>query len=153
LVWLHAGKASTCCDRLPVLPRKFLSPEYCADTVFTPAAKDEVPAAALQMVPAGLSINELMAQVNVTIGRIDKALQLMSLESPAPLVKQGTKWMLTAANLTEAFWQRAERLTALRRVEPRRPGAAVHCGARLCPLLPPSVGCRQTNLRFDPNGT
>ena len=50
-------------------------------------------------------------------GRIDKALQLLSLESPAPVVKQGSKWILTAANLTEAFWQRAERLTALRRAE------------------------------------
>ena len=76
--------------------------------------------AALQAVPAGLSINELMAHVNVTKGRIDKALQLMSLESPAPIVKQGTKWMLTPANLTEAFWQRAERLTVLRRVEQRQ---------------------------------
>jgi ATP-dependent DNA helicase RecQ len=41
----------------------------------------------------------------------------MSLESPAPVVKQGSKWVLTAANLSEAFWQRAERLTELRRVE------------------------------------
>ena len=41
----------------------------------------------------------------------------MSLESPAPIVKQGSKWMLTVAKLSEAFWERAERLTALRRVE------------------------------------
>jgi ATP-dependent DNA helicase RecQ len=76
--------------------------------------------AALQAVRAGLSVNELMTHVNVSKGRIEKALQLMSLESPAPIVKQGTKWMLTAANLTEAFWQRAERLTVLRRVEQRQ---------------------------------
>jgi ATP-dependent DNA helicase RecQ len=41
----------------------------------------------------------------------------MSLEIPAPAVKQGSKWGLTAANLTEGFWQRAERLTGLRRAE------------------------------------
>lgn len=58
-----------------------------------------------------------MNHVNIRRGRIDKALQLMSLESPAPIVKQGSKWTLTAASLTDAFWDRAERLTALRRVE------------------------------------
>ena len=72
---------------------------------------------ALHRAPAGLSINELMNHVNIRRGRIDKALQLMSLESPAPIVKQGSKWMLTVAKLSEAFWERAERLTALRRVE------------------------------------
>ncbi len=30
---------------------------------------------------------------------------------------RGTKWQLTAANLSDAFWARAERLTALRRAE------------------------------------
>ena len=72
---------------------------------------------ALRGSAAGLSINDLMSRVNVSRGRIDKALQLMSLESPAPIAKQGSKWMLTVANLTEAFWERAERLTALRRTE------------------------------------
>ena len=72
---------------------------------------------ALHRAPAGLSINELMNHVNIRRGRIDKALQLMSLESPAPIVKQGSKWTLTVATLSEAFWERAERLTALRRVE------------------------------------
>ena len=65
----------------------------------------------------GFSINELLSRVNIRRGRIEKALQLMSLESPAPVVKQGSKWILTTANLSEAFWQRAERLTELRRVE------------------------------------
>ncbi|MDT8378774.1 MAG: hypothetical protein RQ739_07770 [Desulfotignum sp.] len=32
-------------------------------------------------------------------------------------MKQGTKWQLTAATLGKEFWDRAERLTALRRVE------------------------------------
>jgi ATP-dependent DNA helicase RecQ len=73
--------------------------------------------AALHDAPGGLSINELMAEVNASKGRIDKALQLMSLESPAPLVKQGSKWTLTAATLADSFWQRADRLTALRRAE------------------------------------
>ncbi len=82
-------------------------------------SRDEVAGVlvALQGAPDGLSINELLPLVNARRGRIDKALQLMSLESPAPIVKEGSKWRLTAANLTEAFWERADRLTALRRAE------------------------------------
>ena len=65
----------------------------------------------------GLSKYGLMQRVNVSFGRIEKALLLLSLESPAPIVNQDGRWMLTAANLSEAFWQRAERLTALRKTE------------------------------------
>lgn len=75
---------------------------------------------ALRTAPAGLSINELMTQVNIRRGRIDKALLLMSLESPAPVVKQDSKWMLTVAELPESFWPRAERLTAMRRAEQKQ---------------------------------
>jgi ATP-dependent DNA helicase RecQ len=74
----------------------------------------------LRGVAAGLSINELLIRVNIRRGRTDKALQLMSLESPAPVVKQGSKWILTSASFPEGFWQRAERLTALRRSEQRQ---------------------------------
>jgi ATP-dependent DNA helicase RecQ len=66
---------------------------------------------------AGLSVPELMANVNLTKGRIQKTIDLLSLESPAPIAKQGTKWQLTPVHLSEAFWERAERLTKLRRAE------------------------------------
>jgi len=72
---------------------------------------------ALHSASGGLSIPELEKLVNVSRGRIDKALQLLSLESPAPIAKEGSKWQLTAANLSVTFWERAERLTELRRVE------------------------------------
>ncbi|MGO8758667.1 MAG: RecQ family ATP-dependent DNA helicase [Terracidiphilus sp.] len=72
---------------------------------------------ALEAAPNGLSIPELMAQVNLTKGRIEKTMELLSLESPSPIAKQGAKWQLTAARLSDGFWQRAERLTALRRLE------------------------------------
>lgn len=75
---------------------------------------------ALDAAPAGLSVPDLMTRVNLSKGRIEKAIALLSLESPAPIVKQGPKWQLTAANLSEAFWQRAERLTSLRRDEQRQ---------------------------------
>jgi ATP-dependent DNA helicase RecQ len=73
--------------------------------------------AALGAEVEGLSINGLMERVNISFGRIEKALLLLSLESPSPIAKQDSKWTLTAANLSEDFWQRAERLTVLRKSE------------------------------------
>ncbi len=72
---------------------------------------------AIEAAPAGLSIPDLMGRVNISKGRIEKAIVLLSLESPAPIAKVGTKWQLTAANLSDAFWERSDRLTALRRNE------------------------------------
>jgi ATP-dependent DNA helicase RecQ len=65
----------------------------------------------------GLSVPELLSRVNLSKGRVDKTIALLSLEAPAPIAKLGTKWQLTAATLSEGFWARAERLTALRREE------------------------------------
>ena len=72
---------------------------------------------ALEAEPNGLSVPELLGLVNISKGRIEKTIALLSLESPAPIAKQGTKWQLTAATLSEGFWERAERLTAVRRAE------------------------------------
>ena len=72
---------------------------------------------ALRESTSGLSVPEMLSQINVSKGRIEKALALLSLESPAPLVKEGSKWQLTAAELSAAFWERAKRLTELRRLE------------------------------------
>ena len=75
---------------------------------------------ALEAAPEGLSLPQLLGALNLSQGRIAKTLELLSLESPAPVVKQGTKWQLTAAELGDEFWERAERLTALRRAEQRQ---------------------------------
>ncbi len=91
--------------------------DYFIRTAFPSRADVQEVVAALESEPAGLSVPQIEARVNVSRGRIDKALQLLSLESPAPVVKEGPKWQLSAATLADAFWQRAERLTALRRVE------------------------------------
>ncbi len=72
---------------------------------------------ALDQAPDGLSVPELLNIVNLSKGRVEKTIALLSLESPAPIAKQGTKWQLTAATLGDGFWERAERLTALRRDE------------------------------------
>lgn len=75
---------------------------------------------ALAVAPKGLSVSQLMGRVNARRGRITKALELLSLESPAPIVKEQSKWMLTPVKLNEQFWRRAERLTALRRAEQKQ---------------------------------
>jgi ATP-dependent DNA helicase RecQ len=72
---------------------------------------------ALEAEPKGLSVPELLSHVNLSRGRVDKAIALLSLEAPAPIAKQGSHWQLTAARLSEGFWARAERLTTLRRNE------------------------------------
>ena len=91
--------------------------DFFIEGAFPTRAEVEAIIAALEVAPEGLSTPALMERVNVAKGRIDKALALLSLESPAPLVKQGSKWQLTATTLGDAFWQRAERLTLLRRDE------------------------------------
>jgi len=72
---------------------------------------------ALHEAPEGLSIPDLMTCVNMSKVRIEKTITALSLESPAPIAKQGTKWQLTAAELGDGFWARADRLAKLRRAE------------------------------------
>ena len=72
---------------------------------------------ALKNAPDGLTLSELGAEVNIRSGRIENAMKIMALESPPPIVKQGHKWQLTTSNLSRDFWDRVERLTALRKQE------------------------------------
>ena len=75
---------------------------------------------ALEAAPHGLSVPSLLGAVNLSRGRIEKTIQILSLESPPPIAKEGSQWQLTAAQLNEEFWERAERLTDLRRQEQRQ---------------------------------
>ena len=72
---------------------------------------------ALANAPAGLPVSQLLQAVNISSGRLDRAIKLLSLESPAPIAKQDRRWQLTPAKLANEFWERAERLTALRYTE------------------------------------
>jgi ATP-dependent DNA helicase RecQ len=99
--------------------------DYFIESAFPTRAEVRSVLEALEAAPTGLSVPGLLGKVNLSQGRIDKTIALLSLESPAPIAKQGTKWQLTAANLSEAFWQRAERLSNLRREEQREMQAYV----------------------------
>lgn len=69
---------------------------------------------ALESSPGGMTEAELLRTVNVRQNRLVQIIKLLSLESQAPLVKDGYRWQLTPAKLTEGFWERADRLTNLR---------------------------------------
>ena len=75
---------------------------------------------ALQNDPAGLSIPQLLSEVNISQRRITQTIKLLALESPAPIAKQGSKWQLTPSTLSNEFWERAKRLTVLRHEEQRQ---------------------------------
>ena len=90
---------------------------YFIGSAFPTRNEVEQVLAALEASDGGLTQRQIEAKVNVSASRIQKTLQLLSLESPAPVVKQGSAWQLTVASLSDAFWDRAERLTALRRDE------------------------------------
>jgi len=72
---------------------------------------------ALEGAPDGLSIPQVQSAVNVRRLRIEHTLQLLSLEDPAPIVKVKSKYQLTTTPISEAFWDRTERLTAIRHKE------------------------------------
>jgi ATP-dependent DNA helicase RecQ len=82
--------------------------------------------AQLEAHPAGLSVLQLLKEVNLSQGRVEKTLSLLALESPPPITKNGRYWQKTEAPLPEDFWERAERLTTLRRREQQRMREYVH---------------------------
>jgi len=99
--------------------------DFFVESAFPTRAEVAEVLAALETAPHGLSNYDLQQRVNLSHGRIDKALLLLSLESPAPIAKQRDTYQLTAAPLSPGFWDRAERLTNLRRQEQRQMQAYV----------------------------
>jgi ATP-dependent DNA helicase RecQ len=69
----------------------------------------------------GLSVVEMQRALNLRRGQIDKALKLLSIESPAPITKIGTKWQATAAAASYQVDQAyIDAITAIRRAEQRQ---------------------------------
>ena len=91
--------------------------DYFINSAFPTRAEVQEILDALDREPTGLSTREIEGAVNVSTGRIQKTMELLSLEAPSPIAKDGAKWQLTAAALSSGFWERAERLTELRRRE------------------------------------
>jgi ATP-dependent DNA helicase RecQ len=64
----------------------------------------------------GLTERQLEAAVNLRKGQIEKALKLLSVENPAPVLKQGSKWMRTPVPYAMDR-ERIQRLTGQRKKE------------------------------------
>lgn len=94
--------------------------DYFIESAFPTREEAQGVLNALEEAPQGLSIPDLTTRMNLSEGRLRKTIELLSLESPAPIVKEGSKWRLTAASLSEGFWQRTQRLTSVRRDEQRQ---------------------------------
>lgn len=79
---------------------------------------------ALEGAEEGLSLPQLTVRVNMKRGRIENALKLLALESPAPVAKEKGRWYRSPGAWVEhsqpRFWQRVERLTDLRQEEKRQ---------------------------------
>ena len=64
----------------------------------------------------GLTIGELEQELNLRHGQIEKVLKVLSVENPAPIIKDDTKWRRTAVPY-RIDSERVERLTAQREEE------------------------------------
>lgn len=71
---------------------------YFIRTAFPPEAHTQQVLIALNQADNGLSVPQLEQEINLSRGQIDKVLKLLSLESPAPVTKQNSKWYATSVS-------------------------------------------------------
>lgn len=64
----------------------------------------------------GLSAYKLQESLNLSKGNIEKVLKFLSVENPAPVIKQGSKWMRTAVPF-QLDHERIAHLTTQREIE------------------------------------
>jgi ATP-dependent DNA helicase RecQ len=93
--------------------------DYFISTAFPPQAHTENVLKALNQAEDGLSVPQLEQQLNLSRGQIDKVLKLLSLESPAPVMKIESKWYATPVNY-QPDTEKIEKLTKIRRQEQAR---------------------------------
>jgi len=89
---------------------------YFIRTAFPAQAHTQLILNALNQANNGLSVPQLEQEVNLSRGLIEKVLKLLSLESPAPVSKQSSKWCATPVNY-QPDTEKIERLTEIRRQE------------------------------------
>lgn len=77
--------------------------DYFINSAFPSREEVQIIINALEQSDKGLSAPELLAKINITKGRIENTLKLLTLESPTPIVKIATKYQLTSARLTVRY--------------------------------------------------
>ncbi|MBR8826602.1 MAG: RecQ family ATP-dependent DNA helicase [Gomphosphaeria aponina SAG 52.96 = DSM 107014] len=86
---------------------------YFIQSAFPPEADTQQVLNALTCADNGLSVPQLEQQLNLARGKIDQVLKLLSLESPAPVTKQGSKWYATPVHY-QPDTEKIEQLTSIR---------------------------------------
>ena len=89
---------------------------YFIRTAFPPQAHTQLILKALNQADNGLSVPQLEQELNLSRGLIEKVLKILSLESPAPVIKQNSKWYATPVDY-QPDTEKIERLTEIRRQE------------------------------------
>jgi ATP-dependent DNA helicase RecQ len=67
--------------------------------------------------PNGLSAPAILSRLNIKYGQLDRALLLLSMEDDPAIIKDQGRWFSTGKPVGADFWERANRMTALRRAE------------------------------------
>ncbi|MEC4893932.1 MAG: RecQ family ATP-dependent DNA helicase [Oscillatoria sp. PMC 1051.18] len=89
---------------------------YFIETAFPPQTHTEEVLNALNKASDGFSVPQLEENLNLARGQIDKVLKLLSLESPAPVTKRGTKWYTTPIKYQQDL-EKIAKLTRIRQQE------------------------------------
>ncbi|MEQ9552439.1 MAG: RecQ family ATP-dependent DNA helicase [Coleofasciculus sp. G3-WIS-01] len=93
--------------------------DYFIQTAFPPEAHVQDVLKALEQAEDGLSVPQIEQHLNLSNGQIKKVLKLLSLESPAPVTKQGSKWYATPV-FYQPDTEKIQQLTQIRRQEQTR---------------------------------
>ncbi|GAB1544053.1 RecQ family ATP-dependent DNA helicase [Scytonema sp. NUACC21] len=89
---------------------------YFISTAFPPQVHTQQVLNVLNQADDGLSVPQMEQQLNLSKGQIDKVLKLLSLESPAPVIKKDSKWYATPINY-QPDEDKIRKLTQIRRQE------------------------------------
>lgn len=108
--------------------------EYFIRAAFPPQAHIDEVLAALNGAYDGLSVPMLQKNVNLRRGEIDKTLKYLSVEVPAPVTKEGSRWYATAIDY-EPDREAIAQLCQLRRSEQEEMRAYVQTGSCLMQFL------------------
>lgn len=91
--------------------------DYFLDNAYPPPKEIDQVLGVLEEADGGLTLPEIMLQVNLKKSRIEKVLKLASLESPAPVVLERGIWFATGE--AEGFQIPPEKIARLRQIRER----------------------------------
>jgi ATP-dependent DNA helicase RecQ len=92
---------------------------YFIKSAFPPLAHTQQVLDTLRDSDSGLSVPQLERQLNLSNGQINKVLKLLSVESPTPVIKQGSQWYATPIQY-QSDTQKIDTLTQIRQAEQKQ---------------------------------